>query len=137
MIFGAHPDDRMRRLLWVSAAFNAIAAVAFAFPASLAGQLAGLPAPVPPIYSALLTLFVLLFGGAYAWLAMQPVIHRPLVGFSAIGKTGVFLIVFAFCLSGTAPARGVLMASGDLLFAAIYIGWLIRTAQRPAPAGAH
>jgi hypothetical protein len=31
-------------------------------------------------------LFVLLFAGAYAWLAMQPTINRPFVAFGAIAR---------------------------------------------------
>jgi len=50
----------------------------------------------PPIYCALLALFVVLFAGAYAWLALQPNINRPLVAFAAIGKAGAFAVVFVF-----------------------------------------
>ena len=83
LAFASRPrtsDPLIRRALWVSAIFNASGAVAFAFPAGPLGQLAGLPADVPGIYRALLAMFVLLFGGMYAWLAVQPAVHRPMVG---------------------------------------------------------
>src|SRR5712691_10417223 len=83
----------MRRALWASVVFNLGGALLFAFPASF-GQLAGLPGPVPHVYTALLALLVALFGGAYAWLACQPCIDRPLVAFAALGKAGFFAVVF-------------------------------------------
>jgi uncharacterized membrane protein len=116
-------DLTMRRILWASAAFNVCGALAFAFPGTL-GQLMGLPAPVPALYCVLMALFVLLFGGSYAWLALQPQIVRPMVAFAAIGKSSVFLVILVFWLLGEAPFRGVLAASGDLAFALLFLRWL-------------
>src|SRR5579864_4127071 len=110
-------DKFIRRVLWASVVFNLGAGLLFAFPASPLGQLAGFPTPVPAVYPALLTFFVLLFGGAYAWLALQPTIDRPMVAFAAIGKAGVFALMLVFCLLGEAPARSLLGATGDLIFA--------------------
>jgi hypothetical protein len=131
-------DTFIRRVLWATAVFNLGGALLFAFPGSRPGQLVGLPAPVPAAYSVLLAFFVLLFGGAYAWLALQPTIDRPLVGFAAIGKTGAFCIALALWLIGEAPARSVLAVSGDLVFAGLFFWWLAaRPIGRPAglPAG--
>jgi hypothetical protein len=114
----------MRRALWATAMFNLGGAFLFAFPASPLGQLAGLPAQVPVSYRAILATFPVLFGGMYAWLALQPVIHRPLVAFSAIGKATVFAVVVALCLIGETPIRALLAASGDLFFALFFAGWL-------------
>ena len=117
-------DVVMRRLLWVAAIFNFSAAAMFASPSLPPAQLIGLPIAVPGIYRALLAFLVAMFGVVYAWLAMQPTIDRPLVGFSALGKIGVFIIVTLFWLSGNAPAMGVLVGSGDLLFAGLFLVWL-------------
>ena len=117
-------DLLMRRALWASAAFNAGGALLFAFPASL-GRLAGFPAPAPHLYTAFLAFLVALFGGAYAWLARQPRIDRPLVAFAALGKTGFFVVVFVCWLLGEVPGRGVLAATGDLGFAAVFAWWLL------------
>ena len=117
-------DRLMRRALGISVIYNFGAAVLFAFPSSWAGRCAGLPAVVPALYRVLLAFFVVLFGGAYAWLARQPKIDRPLVGFAAIGKAGAFGIILALWLVGTSPGRGVLTASGDLVLAAIFAWWL-------------
>jgi hypothetical protein len=117
-------DTFIRRVLWATAVFNLGGALLFAFPGSLPGQLVGLPSPVPATYSVLLAFFVLLFGGAYAWLALRPTIDRPLVGFAAIGETGAFCIALALCLVGEAPARSILAVSGDLIFAGLFFWWL-------------
>jgi hypothetical protein len=117
----------MRRALWASAVYNLGGALLFAFPDSL-GRLAGFPAPVPRFYTALLAFFVALFAGAYAWLARQPQIDRPLVALAALGKAGVFAIILAAWALGDVPGIGVLAASGDLVFAAIFAWWLLREA---------
>lgn len=83
----------MRRALAISVLYNVTGAFLFAFPASFPGRFAGLPAVVPVAYRMLLAFFVFLFAGAYAWLARQPDIDRPLVAFAAIGKTGAFGVI--------------------------------------------
>jgi hypothetical protein len=126
------PDKIFRGVLWATVVFNVGGAMLFLFPSSSLGQLAGLPAPVPAVYTALLAEFVLLFAGGYAWLALQPTIDRALVGFAAIGKTGAFLVITGFWLTGAVPARGVLAASGDLIFACIFAWWLLAPASTVA-----
>jgi hypothetical protein len=120
----ADRDVFMRRALWASALFNCGGALLFAFPASL-GQLAGLPVPVPRVYSALVVLFVLLFAWLYAWLARQPRIERPLVGLAAVGKASAFATVLLSYLLGDVSLLAVLAMSGDLLLAAVYAWWLL------------
>jgi hypothetical protein len=122
----------MRGALWVSVVYNVGGALLFAFPSSPLGQFADLPTPVPPLYGALLALFVVLFGGAYAWLAQQTTIDRPLVALAAIGKTGVFAVIVTCWLLGEAPGRGVLGASGDLVLAGIFAWWLLVARQGAA-----
>jgi hypothetical protein len=80
-----------------------------------------------------LAFFVVLFGGAYAWLARQPTFDRPLVALAALGKAGVFAIIVTFWLLGEAPGRGVLAAAGDLVLAGIFAWWLLG-AQHGTPA---
>jgi hypothetical protein len=124
-------DDLMRRALGVTAVMNLLAAALFAFPASGVGQLAGLPAPVPPLYAALVALFTALFGGMYAWLARQPRVDRPMVVLAVVGKTSVVALAVAFFLAGVAPARLVGLAGADLAFAAIFAWWLFARREGP------
>jgi len=115
----------IHRVLWVAAGFNVVGAYLFAHPASPLGQLAGLPSEVPVVYRGLVSLFVLLFGGTYAWLASQPIISRPLLALGAIGKASAFALVFGLWLLSEAPTRSVLLISGDLGFAAVFAWWLL------------
>jgi hypothetical protein len=122
-------DAFIRKVLWATVFYNLAGALAFAFPASI-GQLAGLPLPVAPIYSVLLAIFVLLFGAAYLWLALQPTIDRPLIGFAALGKASVFVAAIVLWLMGEGPGLFIAGATGDLIFAALFSWWL-RTGSAP------
>jgi hypothetical protein len=126
-------DDVMRRALWASVVFNLGGFFLFAFPGSFAA-LAGFPGSAPRVYSSTVALFVALFGGSYAWLALQPRIDRPLVALAALGKAGFFVVVSAFWLLGEVSARGVVAAGGDLVFAAIFAWWLLGEGAVTSPA---
>ena len=116
-------NEMMRKALWATAGFNVLGALLFGFPDTF-GRLAGMPTGVPAVYRALLALFVLLFGGAYAWLARRPVIDRPLVGFAAIGKAGAFAVVLMCWIAGAVPFLSVAAITGDLVFALLFAWWL-------------
>jgi hypothetical protein len=118
-------DRVVRRALWISVVYNSGGALLFAFPSSSLGRLAGLPSPVPPIYSTLVALFVALFAGLYGWLAMQPEIDRPMVALGAIGKAGAFSSMVALWGFGELRALVVLAGTGDLILAAIFTWWLL------------
>lgn len=120
-------DALFRRLLWIAAAFNVFGAVLFAFPAAPPGQLLQLPADVPLTYRAVTALFVLQFAGSYVWLALQPRIDRPLVGFAAIGKSVFFALVVVLWALHELSAMTVATASGDLVFAGLFLLWLRRS----------
>jgi hypothetical protein len=122
-------ENILRPALWTAAFFNLCGAFLFAFPASRLGQFAGLPTDVPAIYRALVSLFVLLFGCAYAWLAMQPTINRPFVAFGAIGKAAAFFLVVLLWLRRAAPATSVFAIAGDLALAVVFF-WCLRDRRR-------
>ena len=123
----------LRQALAAAAVFNLVAAVAFGWPGGLLGQLAGLPAETPALYRALAAMFVALFGGAYAWLAMRPAIDRSLVAFSAIGKTCAFALFAASWVFGAASGRLAALGAGDLALAALFAWCLAGPAGRSAP----
>lgn len=126
-------DRRMRLVLWISAAFNFAVALMFVFP-DLAGEAMAMPGPVPRIYTILLAVFVGLFGGAYAWLAMQRQIDRPMVALGAIGKTAVVVVIVAFFMAGDFSAAGAALSLGDVLFAGLFTWWLVGTRATQAAA---
>ena len=113
----------MRAALWETAFWNVIGSLSFIFPESL-GQIFGLPAPAPHLYTWFIAFIIDLFAVTYAWLARQPEIDRPLVVVAALGKTGLFAIVFACWLLEELPGRGAALASVDLAFAVIFFWWL-------------
>ncbi len=117
-------DDVMRRALWATTFFNLGGGLALAFPSSVLGQLAGLPGESSVLYRFTAALFVLLFGGAYAWLAMQSRIDRPMVAFTALGKASFFVLMVSLWLVDEASGSGLIAATGDLVFAAIFAWWL-------------
>ena len=120
----------VQRSLWLACPFNLIAAFVFAFPSSGIGQRLGLPQSVSPLYLSLVSLFVGLFGLAYGWLARQPRIDRPLLGFGSIGKFGAFLIALALWFQGAVADVVVVVALGDLAFAALWFSWLLSSRDR-------
>lgn len=120
------PESLLRGALWTAALANVGGATLFAFPASGLGPLVALPVDVPVIYRAFTALFVLLFAGAYAFLASQPAINRPFVAFGAIGKTAAFLAMLVLWVSGHATAPAVVLFSADLALAAVFLWSLAR-----------
>jgi len=118
-------DQIIRRVLWAAAGFNVFGAVLFAFPDSSLGRLADLPTSVPVTYRAFVAMFVLLFAGAYAWMANQQSPNRPLLAFGAIGKASAFAVVAGLWLASAASTRALLAIAGDLAFAAVFAWWLV------------
>lgn len=121
-------SDRLVRItLWISVPFNLGVAAMLLFPASAPSALLGLPPVVPSIYAALGSLFVFMFGLAYAWMAMRPAIPRELLGFSAICKSSVFVMAVLLWSLFDGDLRVVIAAVGDLALAAIWARWLLAT----------
>jgi hypothetical protein len=134
-----HRDRIVRAALGVSVLFNLGAALLFAFPDSVLAQTAGMAAGAPPLYRALVALFLVLFAGAYAWLCVAREIARPFVAFAAIGKSLAFLTFVLLWLLGLGPARGAAASSGDAMLACVFLWWLAggqdassRRGKRPA-----
>lgn len=115
--------EALRRLFLVSALFNVAGAALFAFPAAGLGPWLGLPAEVPLLYRAFTADFVLLFAGLYLWLARTPEPPPPVVLFAAVGKGSAFALIALLWLTGLASGRTVMVASGDLLLALLYLAW--------------
>jgi hypothetical protein len=116
----------IRKVLWLGVAFNALVALMLLFPSTL-GAFAALPPVGSVFYLWMLTFFVVLFSGTYAWLALQPIISREIVALAAIGKTGVFLVALACLLGGDIQLRTFSITTGDLAFALYSFRWLRST----------
>lgn len=121
-----HTNDRIiRSALWATVALNAVGVAVFAPPA-LGYHSAWLPVEVPRYFAAQVGFIILLFGGVYAWLAMQPRINRPLVVVGGLGKLGFFGITLVYAIAGDVPAAMALNATPDLVLAAIFLWWASR-----------
>lgn len=123
-------DRILRRALWATFGFNLVGAFIFAFPASSLAKLAGLPVDVPVLYRGIVALFVTLFAGAYAWVAMQPVMSQAFVAFGAIGKASVFVLALVLWTASAASPLTVMAFGGDLGFAVLF-AWCLAGRTRP------
>lgn len=123
-------EKMLRMALRVSVPFNFLAAYGIAFPASFMGRMMGLSTDANVFNATLLAFLVAIFGVAYAWLSVQKKIDRPMVCFSGIAKTGVFVIAFLVWIQGNASGVTVLFTVGDLLFAGVFFAWLLNTKPR-------
>jgi hypothetical protein len=115
-------DRIVRVALWATAGLNVLGAVIFALPAlGLSSPL--LPMAVPPYFAAQIGFTIALFAGVYAWLALRPTLHRPLIVVGGIGKLGFFALTAAYAAAGEVPAGMALNATPDLVFAGIFLWW--------------
>jgi hypothetical protein len=105
-------ETMVRTTLWLAFPFNLLAATTLAFPSSALGQLMGLPRDVSPLYSFMVAFFIALFGCAYAWLARQRSVDRPLLALGSIGKFGAFLIALSLWFGGAVSGLVVVVAIG-------------------------
>jgi len=119
------PDRLIRRALWATVALNALGVAVFASPA-LGYPSPLLPVEVPRYFAAQLGFIIALFGGVYAWLAMQPRINRALVVVGGVGKLGFFTITLIYAIVGDVPGAMALNATPDLVLAAIFLWWASR-----------
>ena len=113
----------IRPILVASFLFNLLGAYIFAFPLSGVATMVSMPWP-PPVYRAAVVAFIGMFGLLYLWLALQRSISRELVGFAALVKVAIFGAVAVSWYVAAGSSRGVLLAAGDLVFAALFFWWL-------------
>ena len=120
----------VRISLAVSAPFNVLAGIAFAHPAGIPGVWLGLPTDTHALYSMFAGYMIGLFGIAYAWMAFQPSIAKPLLMFGAVGKLGAVAIVAALFMAAQVPLSLLLLIAPDILLALLWLFYLIREARR-------
>jgi hypothetical protein len=122
-----------RGLFGISALFNlSVAAGLTLFRPQLA-PLLGL-APVAGANAAIFDVagaLVAVFGYAYWRAGQDPVRYRPYIELGLIGKLVVVAVVTASWLAGNIDWRLPGLASGDLLFAALFADFLRRTRGQP------
>jgi len=82
-------------------------------------------------------LAVVLFGLGYFWVGVNPSENHAIVAIGAIGKIAVFAMFLYFCALHWVPYTAMGIIAFDLIFAALFLHFLIRTRQpiSPAPPG--
>lgn len=117
------PSDRhLRAALWFSVALNALGVAVF-LPMATGGQSPLLPVTASPFLAANTALTIALFGGVYAWLALQPQLNRALVVVGGLGKLGFFALAVTYAAVGVVPVRMAVNATPDLILAVIFLWW--------------
>jgi hypothetical protein len=117
----------MRRALFATSVMNALGAVAFAPPAGALRALVGMPETGHPLYLAMVSMFVLLFGVGYLWAAVSGHVDRLFITIATVGKLSFFTLLLWFWITDALPALAVLTGTGDLAFGIMFLVWLVNT----------
>jgi hypothetical protein len=125
----------MRGALFATAAMNLIGAAAFAPSARALRAIAGMPAGDHPLYLAMVSMFVLLFGLAYLWMAVAGRADRLFITVAAAGKLSFFALLVWYWAVGALSVRAPLSGTGDLIFGILFLRWLYGV-RPPLPADA-
>ncbi len=115
-------------LFGVAAAFNVAVGIGLLFLRPWLAPLLGLD-PIAGTNLVLIDLaggLILLFGYAYARVAMDPTRYRPYIPLGIGGKLVAVVSAAAPWLAGEISWRLPLLAGGDLVFAALFLAYLRR-----------
>jgi len=112
-----------RGLFLVAACFNWIAGL----PLFVATK------PAAALFVQLIGGLIVIFGGAYAMIARDPVRYRAYIPLGLILKTYVVVIVYGWWLIGAIPWPMPALAAGDIVFAVLF--WRYYVATRPSANG--
>lgn len=89
------------------------------------------PAPSDLLSVQTSALLISVFGVGYAMVARDPPRNRAIVWLGLLGKAPLPLMVWLQVQAGKAPMSAFQLTLGDLLFAVLFVVFLIRT-PRPA-----
>ena len=115
----------MRGALFATAVMNLVGAAGFLPSARALRAVAGLPEGEHPLYLAMASMFVLLFGLGYLWAAVTGRVDRLFIAISAAGKLSFFGMLVWFWAAGALPLRAPLTGTGDLVFGVLFLTWLL------------
>jgi hypothetical protein len=127
---GALTESRMRYYRWMflaAAAWNAFAAGAVLFLLTNATfrMHMGISKPADPLSPQLLASCLFLFGLGYYWVSRDLSENHGIVKLGVAGKILVFILFFGHALVGTIPVTLAVPTVVDLLFAALFLEFLI------------
>ena len=87
-----------------------------------------------PLYTPSLAWMIAVFGGGYLLVARDPLRNRDIALMGALGKLGFVAIVWTAAARGEAPVGIAALASGDLAWALLFLGFYRQTAKSPVAA---
>jgi len=112
-----------RKILFLSAAINALGALFFVPPLPQVREIFDLPEG-DAFYLWLVASWILLFGLAYLAMALTGRMERGVLAVGAGAKATFAFLVLGYVLSGAWPAQASMLAGTDLVLAVIYMRWL-------------
>lgn len=111
-----------QKLFFSAAIFNWLVALVFLFFYQSVFKLLGFtPIPDNPIYLHLFAILVAMFGWAYYKASTDFIANRNLIELGAIAKIAIFLLCLGYFFMGLTSWQLPLLASGDLLYALLFI----------------
>jgi len=114
-------EKTTKTLFLTAAIFNWAVGLALAFKAGLLFELFRVtPAPTEPLFLQLFAWLVVVFGIGYWWVSRDPAANAPIIKLGILGKISVFLAVLACVLMDAVSWQMLILASGDLVYAALF-----------------
>jgi len=117
----------MRLLLLACGPMNVAGAIAFAPPFPHLRSVFGIP-EAHPLYLWVISAWILAFGGAFFCQGLTGVANRAVLALAVAGKGSFGGVLVGMSLSGALPPVAGAVGLPDLALAAVFAGWLWRTA---------
>jgi hypothetical protein len=115
-----------RYTLFATTIMNFTGAIVFALPIFGRGDIFKLPENAHPLYLSIISAWIFIFGVAYLWLALTAKPERFYIAVVTVCKLAIAFFFFIFWLTGDLPLLTASAGVGDLLFALIFIYWLLQ-----------
>ena len=122
---------RWSLLFVLAAAFNLAIAAAFLLAPQALYDLAR-AGPAPLFEARFVGWCVAAFGLGYLAVARAPLRNRDIAIVSVVGKLGVVALVWSHWLTGATSLRFALLVSADVVWAALFVFFLVRTRHASA-----
>lgn len=124
----------LRVAMLATAVMNLAGAATFLPAARALREMGGLPADAPPIYLAIISCFILVFGLAYLWIGITGTADRLFVAVAAAGKLSFAGLIVGYWLAGALPAKAPTSAVGDVVFGLAFLYWVLAARRASEPA---